>query len=204
MVVPGMLRPVLLAGAAILMVMVPLSRVYLGMHYPHDIAGGYLLGAGLLALFLWLQPQAEQVLSGWSLSQRLAAALVLPSILLLLVHDEATVTAAATLLGMGAGFALERHWVGFEVGQGQVERGGWRVAVRYAAGIAVMFALYAGLKSAFAALNPAAELAVLALRFVRYTLMGLWGGLGGPWLFVTLGLAEARKVPAEVGLLGAD
>jgi membrane-associated phospholipid phosphatase len=200
----GVLRPVLLAGAALLIVMVPLSRVYLGVHYPHDLAGGYLLGAALLALFLWLQPRTEQWLADRSLTQQVALVAALPLVLLLAVHDEGTVTAAATLFGMGMGFALERRWVGFEVGQGQAERSGWRVAMRYAVGMAVMFVLYAGLKPAFAALNPATEFAVLSLRFVRYTLMGLWGGLGGPWLFVTVGLAEKRMEPVKVGLLAAE
>jgi membrane-associated phospholipid phosphatase len=191
--VTDLLRPVLLAGAALLMLMIPLSRVYLGVHYPHDLAGGYLLGAALLALFLWVQPQAEAWIAERSLAQQVALATAIPLLLLLVLVDEATVTAAATLLGMGVGFALERRWVGFETGPGRAERDGWRVALRYALGIAVMFVFYAGLKAAFAALNPATEGAVLALRFVRYTLMGLWGSIGGPWLFVKVGLAGQRE-----------
>ena len=195
--VAGLLRPVLLAGAALLIVMVPLSRVYLGVHYPHDLAGGYLFGAVLLALFLWLQPQVESRLATWTLTQQVALAAGIPLALLLVARNEGAVTAGATLLGMGVGFALERRWVGFEVAPGQAERGGRRVALRYAVGIAVMFALYAGLKPLFGAFNPATETAVLALRFVRYTLMGLWGSLGGPWLFVKAGLAGRREEAVE-------
>jgi membrane-associated phospholipid phosphatase len=205
LIVGELLRPVLLAGAALLIVLVPLSRVYLGVHYPHDLVGGYILGALVLALYLWLQPQAEAWLADRSLAQQLGVAAVLPLLLLLVAaREEGVVTASATLLGMGVGFALERRWVGFEASPDQVERGGWRVAVRYAVGIAVMFVLYAGLKAAFAALDPATEALVLALRFIRYTLMGIWGGLGGPWLFVTVGLAGRRDEAGavEVSLLG--
>jgi membrane-associated phospholipid phosphatase len=199
----GALRSILLAGAALLIVMVPLSRVYLAVHYPHDLAGGYLFGAVLLALFLSLQPRVESRLAEWPLAQQVTLAAGIPLVLMLVARNEGAVTAGATLLGMGVGFALERRWVGFEVSPGQAERGGWRVAARYAVGIAVMFALYAGLKPVFAALNPATEGAVLALRFVRYTLMGLWGSIGGPWLFIKMGLAGQREQAIDLGVLGA-
>jgi len=44
---------------AVLVIFIPLSRVYLGVHFPHDLLGGYLLGAVCLALFLWLGPRVE-------------------------------------------------------------------------------------------------------------------------------------------------
>jgi len=31
------------------------------------------------------------------------------------------------------------------------------------------------------------------MRFIRYGLAGAWIGLGAPWIFLRLGLAEARK-----------
>ncbi|MGD9302946.1 MAG: phosphatase PAP2 family protein, partial [Desulfobacterales bacterium] len=45
--------------AGILIVGVPLSRIYLGVHFPTDIIGGYVLGILLLLGFIWLVPQAE-------------------------------------------------------------------------------------------------------------------------------------------------
>ena len=38
--------------AAFLMIGIPLSRVYLGVHFPTDLMGGYLLGGIILILFL--------------------------------------------------------------------------------------------------------------------------------------------------------
>ena len=54
-------------------------------------------------------------------------------------------------------------------------------------GMVVMFGLYMGLSAAFEGLEPA-----LLFRFIRYGLVGLWGGLGAPWAFTKLRLAGTR------------
>jgi membrane-associated phospholipid phosphatase len=51
-------RAWLWALAGVLLVFVPLSRLYLGVHFPTDLLGGYVFGAVLLPLFLWLAPGA--------------------------------------------------------------------------------------------------------------------------------------------------
>ena len=43
--------------AGLLMVLIPLSRVYLGVHFPTDLLGGYVLGAIVLLLYLRLEPR---------------------------------------------------------------------------------------------------------------------------------------------------
>ena len=178
-------RTLLLALAALLILLVPLSRVYLAVHFPRDLAGGYVLGALLLIAFLQLEPIVTARLAGLSLMWQIIVAAALPLLAILIYPHEATVTAGATLLGMGVGFALERRVLGFETA-GPV----WQRALRYALGIAGMFVLYAGLKALFAGLAP-----VLVWRFIRYTLMGLWGSFGAPWAFVRARLADAG-VPA--------
>jgi len=166
--------------AGLFMLLIPLSRVYLAVHFPHDLLGGYVLGALLLLLYLWLEPKVEAKLGQSSLSRQLGIALALPALLMALFPCESGVTTGAALMGMGAGFVLERRLVGFE-GTGAW----WKRALRYLLGAAVLAALYAGLKAAFSGLEP-----VLFLRLVRYGLIGLWGGFGAPWLFVKLRLAE--------------
>jgi membrane-associated phospholipid phosphatase len=169
----------ILAGA--LMVLIPLSRLYLAVHFPRDLLGGYVLGLLLLLLYLWGEPWVTWALATWRLPVRLALALVPPVVVALLLPNETVVAGSALLMSMGAGFLMERRWVRFTV-----DGAWWRRVVRYLAGIVALFALYAGLKIAFEGLG-----AELVLRFVRYGLMGLWGSLGAPWVFVRLGLADA-------------
>ena len=90
---------------------------------------------------------------------------------------------ASALLGIGAGFVLERRLVRFSV-NGRW----WKRATRYLLGIAVLIGLWAGSQTVFSDLQPAA-----LFRFIRYALIGLWGSLGAPWVFIKLRLAEHEK-----------
>ncbi len=166
----------------VLVVCVPLSRLYLGVHFPHDLFGGYVIGALLLFVYLRWGERGERWLAGMGVGAQLAlvAALTIPLMLIFLTEDG--VTGGATLLGMGGGLVIQARWIGFEV-DGVL----WKRVARYALGAAVMVGLWAGLRAAFSGLGPA-----LLFRFIRYALMGFWGGAGAPWVFVKLGLTPGR------------
>ncbi len=165
--------------AGVMMFFIPLSRIYLGVHFPHDVLGGYVIGAVLLLLYLWLEPRVERWLEKKGLAWQLGVALAVPIALMLLFLTEDGVNSGATLMGMGVGFVLERRWVRFDSG-GPI----WRRVVRFLLGGVVLVGLWLGLRLAFSGLEPA-----LLFRFVRYGLVGLWGGLGAPWAFRRLRLA---------------
>jgi membrane-associated phospholipid phosphatase len=168
--------------AGCLMLLIPLSRLYLGVHFPTDLLGGYVLGAALLLLYLRLEPVAEAWLKQKGLAWQFCAALLVPLLLVLLVPDNGKhgVIIGATLMGMGVGFTLERRWVRFESAGLW-----WKRLLRFLIGAPVLFTLWLGLRAAFYGLEPEQ-----IYRFVRYASMGLWSGLGAPWLFVRLKLAD--------------
>ena len=171
--------------AGSLIVLIPLSRVYLGVHFPTDLLGGYLLGAALLLLYLRFQPAVEAWLAARNLGIQLAASLALPSLILLLSpHIEAyQIKTAAALMGMGVGFVLERRWVRFDSGGSAGKR-----ALRFLSGIGVMVVFREGLGSFETGIDYES-----AFRFVRYLFLGLGGSLIAPWLFVSVGLAEREE-----------
>jgi len=177
-------RTWLWVAAGFLMVAVPLSRIYLGVHFPTDLLGGYVLGAALLLIYRWLGPAVEAWFGEKGLGWQVGAALIVPTFLFLILpgSKEYGIKVWATLMGIGLGFALEGRWVGFEAGCIL-----WERVLRFIVGVGGLFCLRQGLRVVFSGIEPE-----LLFRFVRYGLVGLWGGFGAPWVFLKLQLAGTR------------
>ncbi len=169
--------------AGLLMVAIPVSRVYLGVHFPTDLLGGYLIGIVVLLLWLVYAPRLERWFFALATIRQLMVILALPALAMALWPTEDMVTGGATMVGIGAGLVLERRLVGFDHAGRVLQR-----IIRYLLGVVVLAGLWLGLRIAFEGLEPA-----IPLRLVRYTLVGFWGAFGAPWAFVRLGLAEREQ-----------
>lgn len=201
--------PWLLALA--LLLLMGLSRVYLGVHDIPDTLIGAWIGASLATLYFAWERHAAGRFSNRILGQRLlyallpplgVAAVYLASMLLLGPADrqvawsayqpaaereslESITSALAGWLGLSAGFVLESGRVRF-ASRGPI----WKRLLRFPIGLAGTLLLWRGL----ALLFPADPLwLALPLRFLRLFLAALWVSYYGPWLFVKLRLAEAEK-----------
>ncbi|HNS52723.1 MAG TPA: phosphatase PAP2 family protein [Anaerolineae bacterium] len=181
-------------AAALLIAAIGLSRIVLGVHFPQDLLGGWLIGLVLVAVYAALEPQLRR----WFGEQRTAGQVVLAvgfPILLMLVHPadtaglypaEGAVTPTAALVGLGVGVIMERRWVGFQVGGAW-----WLRLVRYVLGVVLVGALWAGPKLL---LPEDLSFGVgAAARFVRYALLGWAVAFFCPWLFTKLSLASREK-----------
>jgi len=178
------------APAVALMLAVGLSRVYLGVHFPTDVLGGWLVGAAVLAASAWVlrrladHRQAAFYLPArpsrlpwwaWILVASLSAGAALAAL-----PDKDTVAMIAALWGFGIGYILLRRFFPGGEGGTLIQR-----LLRLPLGLAVLLGLYLGLKPLFPAEGQALY---LPLRFVRYALVGAWGALGAPLLFRRIGL----------------
>jgi membrane-associated phospholipid phosphatase len=173
------------AVAGALVALIPLSRLYLGVHFPADVLGGYVVGGALLLAWLRLAPGAEVWLRVQGPGWQLGAVFALAALLMLQSRSGGGygMVAGAALVGMAVGMLLERRCVGFETAGPW-----WGRGLRYALGVGVLFGVRLGLKAAFAGLEPA-----LLLRALRYLTLGLVGALAMPWAFVRTKLAEAPQ-----------
>ena len=203
-------------AALVLVVLLGLSRIHLGVHYPVDLAVGWAVGGALLLGYLrWRQP-----VESWLISRTPAArvgvafaaslglvALAVAARLAFLDWQPPTswigidaerwpmglshaVTPAGALFGLGVGTVWLASAGGFRV-DGPL----WQRALRCLVGLAGVLALWQGLGALF----PGGEDPVaLAYRWLRYTAVGAWITGLAPLLFVRLGLAEPeRAVPAQ-------
>ncbi len=197
----------------LMIVLMGVSRIYLGVHFVHDVlAGAAIALLVLIGYFIWQRSMYERFRNR-ILGQRVMFVFVLTFFLGLIYaiirlamgapdldgewvqfitvaeteSVENVATAFGTLLGLGLGFILEISWVRFKE-QGPV----WKKVMRYVLGMAGAAALVFGLR----AVLPTEPLwLAIPLRIIRYFLASFWVAYWAPALFVRLRLAEAHAEP---------
>ncbi|WP_078552521.1 phosphatase PAP2 family protein [Bacillus alkalicellulosilyticus] len=165
-----------------LILLISVSRLYTGLHWPIDVVVGILLGLGLVLLSMQLQ----QWMTATTITMKWIIVLVAPIVLLILFPQDEGVKYSAFLLGAGIGYLLEKKYVNM-----LISRSVWRKSVAYIIGVAVLFTLQSGLKVVFPEL--------LAFDFVRYVLIGIWGLVGAPYVFVLLRIYRKEKIEDATG-----
>jgi len=180
--------------SVIIILGIGLSRLVLGVHFPQDVLGGWIIGLGVLLVYIWL----EEPVGRWIADQRTPVQVLLAvgvPLILIFLHPAdpeglypvaGSVTPMSALAGLGVGLIMERAWVRF-----RVEGEWWRRVLRFLLGLGIVAALYVGPRLILPEeMDHGVE---VITRMARYALVGWAVSFLAPWLFVRLRLAGQEE-----------
>jgi membrane-associated phospholipid phosphatase len=182
------LRALFFALAILISLVMGVSRLYLGVHFPTDLFAGWFLGGVTLACYLCFEERAANFLakSGLRVQFILSAAI---SFVILLTGNTLL---SGAMLGMGAGYALMLKFTPFtaKLKSGNGVKIFLILLARYIIGVAGAGVLFL----VFQRFAPGQSSAYhLLAYFCLPVLLGLWIYAGAPWVFIRLHLAELAE-----------
>lgn len=160
--------------AAVLIFLIGFSRLYIAVHWPVDVVGGWAIG--LVVLFLMVRTRSFWTGERQVLGMRLLLAFLLPGAALALLALAGTIDEIAWVIvgaygGLLFGSALEEALVGFDPRRGSPVQQILKLAV----GLALVLAVKEGLKFVVPDTGPG--------DLVRYWLVAVTATLAAPWVF---------------------
>ncbi len=202
----------------ILIILIGLSRIYLALHFPHDVLLGWLVGAILIWVLLHYEKPVVSWLTRYSLIIQLLLIFLFTMILFVIViifhlvlgswsvppvwvsnaHQafptEPPINPLSyknSVLSIGAFFGMAAGWIWMSRAGGFTVQDAWyRLLLRYILGLAGVAILYLGIDQ----IIPTAESIVsYILVYIQFVLIGLWITGFAPWLFVKFKLASHTK-----------
>lgn len=202
--------------AALIIIFIGLSRLFLAVHFPHDVLIGWILGL----VTLWIFGKYSESIITWIKKQTLVFQSVSTFILSMVILLPALI-----IYNNLTNWVIPEHWLQnaqhsgllplpqpvnmdsavtssallFGLLLGAVllrSKNGYIVSgslnqkmLRLLPGFIGLSILYFGLKIGFQVVFPAKDILILSLlRYLRYSLVGFWVSAGAPWLFLKIKL----------------
>ncbi len=152
-------------AAILILILVPLSRIYLGQHYLSDVVTGVLL-AYMMAHVAFLL--VDKMGDDEHIYTLMLAPVMIVFLLFFPVHDIAI--AAGGFTGFAAGYYLEKVYVKYDV-----KAVLWIQIVKVIFGLIIALVIKEGFKLFFPD--------TVFFDFIRYLLIGGWAAVGAPMVF---------------------
>ncbi len=197
-------------AAIALIFLISYSRLHLGVHFPHDILGGWVLGLVVLLVFLrfeetvskWIKSRSRnnQIGIGFAISILFIIVGLVVNTLIAPTFDPESwaqysvearslthyFTLAGAFFGALAGYIMMKSGANFST------TGNWPLKLgRYLVGIiGVLIAMY-GLDFVFSLFASDESFLGYILRYIRYGTTTFWVMYGAPWIFLRLKLASS-------------
>jgi membrane-associated phospholipid phosphatase len=187
-------------AAALLCLLISFSRVYLGVHFPTDIVGGWLLGGVVLCVWFLAGKRIGEWIGSGGFRAGMIAAAAAAFIMILYRPGVQTLMPGGMLLGMGAGYCLNKRYIGLSAAALAGTSGAAKYGVllaRFVVGMAGMVLVFtAGEKMS----SPGRATGNYPLfYFLRFTVLALWITVAAPRLFCFLHLSAMVRTENHNG-----
>ena len=179
---------------AIFIVLMGVSRMVHGVHYPQDVLLGWILGLLLGWIFIRYEHSVARKIRELGLRQQVIISIIITAVVFLIAvfvledfeSKKKVIASVATLGGGLIGIAGESETVGFNSAGVFYKR-----ILRGIVGLTILAGFYVLLRAGYYSVaNNAETIWSLALYLIRYAILGCLTAWGIPYIFVKTGLAE--------------
>jgi membrane-associated phospholipid phosphatase len=180
--------------SAIVCLLIGFSRIYLGVHFPTDVFGGWIIGGLLLCAYFLCGKRVEALLETGGFRAGMIASAALAFIMILYRPSEELLMPGGMMLGLGAGYCINKQYIGLSSSALCANSGIKKYLIllgRFVTGFVCMILILA-IMGKLISLNPQSGNSPL-FNFARFAIAALWVSVGAPWLFRLLRLTGENK-----------
>ncbi|PKL18002.1 MAG: phospholipid phosphatase [Spirochaetae bacterium HGW-Spirochaetae-5] len=159
-------KPALYIAGSIIILLVALSRMYLGVHWPQDVIGGIVFGIiwVFIADYIWCRFEIAKSI------YKIGIAVAIMVLCTFLFKEDHIVKSAGAATGFLIGIFLEDKYIKHISSDRIIS-----TLIKMIFGLAVLFAIMAGVKM----LLPD----MVLFKGIRYAMIGFWITFGAPYVF---------------------